>query len=332
MNNNNPEWRINQIASTILYRCFGDISIETLPNTKGTNWMITYNDGTDLKFGVIIKKVDSENTPNLSVLADEVSRLDFRSNEYQHPIIALFIEESTENAKVAFLVGWRFGSPRIYKNFELRNLTPETGIKYLQIIKSMDEVIRFLSTNSMKVLKRITFSRKLHDSREQKAEILYLRKLSSTYKMKQKEVIDEKERFERLLKETPEEEYPKDELDHIIFEAVKNQFKNANVHSKLILFSTDLEDIQIYKNIHCAKTNLLVSPDLTAADLVSLHMLNRMELFSVSLDVFVENKLYRNAFDGISFDKKEPLDDWMLKIAKWNKMKETLSSISEFFR
>ena len=124
MNNKNIEWRINQIASTILYRCFGDVSIEVLSNTKVIDWLVTYNDGTDLKFGVIIKKVGAKNAPNLSELAYEVNEIDFSNSKYRHPIIALFVEESTENAKVAFLVGWRFGSPRIYKNFELRNLTP----------------------------------------------------------------------------------------------------------------------------------------------------------------------------------------------------------------
>ena len=332
MNNNNPEWRINQIASTILYRCFGDVGIEMLSNTKVLDGLVTYNDGTDLKFGVIIKKVGAKNAPNLSDLANEVKQLDFTNSQYRHPIIALFVEESTENAKVAFLVGWKFGSPRIYKNFELRNLTPKTGSQCLQIIKSMDEVIRVLSTDNLMVLKRISFSRKLHDDREQKAEILYLRKLSSTYRMDQKEIVDEKERFERLLKGTPEEEYPKDELDRIILEAVKCQFKNAIVHSKLILFSTDLDELQMYKNVHCVKTNLLISPNLSSVSPVKWSMLDGLEVFNVNLDVFVENIFCQTAFDGISFDKEEPFEGWLLKLAEWKKMRDTISPISEFFR
>lgn len=332
MNNKNLEWRINQIASTILYRCFGDVSIEVLSNTKVIDWLVTYNDGTDLKFGVIIKKVGAKNAPVLPELADEVNEIDFSNSKYRHPIIALFVEESTENAKVAFLVGWRFGSPRIYKNFELRNLTPQTGTQYLQVIKSMDEVIRVLSTDELKVLKRITFSRKLHDNREQKAEILYLRRLSSSYRTNQKEVVDDKERFERLLKGTPEEEYPRDELDRLIIEAVKCQFKNAKVHSKLVLFSTDLDDLQMYKNVHCVKTNIMVSPDLTKVSAVEMAMLNGLEMFNVNVDVFVENIFYQTAFDGISFDKEEPLEGWLLKLAEWKKMRDTLSPISEFFR
>lgn len=330
--NNNPEWRINQIASTILYRCFGDVRIEMLSNTKVIDWLVTYNDGTDLKFGVIIKKTSSKSSPDLSVLADEINGLDFTNSIYRHPIIALFVEESTENAKVAFLVGWRFGSPRIYKNFELRNLNPKTGNIYLQIIKSMDEVIRVLSTDDLKLLKRITFSRKLHDGRKQNAEILYLRKLSPTYRMNKKVVVDEKERFERLLKGTPEDEYPKDELDRIILEAVKGQFKNAKVYSRLMLFSTDLDDLQMYKNVHCVKTNLLVSPDLTKSSSAELAMLNGLEMFTVSLDVFVENIFYKDAFDGVSFDKEEPLEGWLLKLTEWKKMREKLSPVSEFFR
>lgn len=330
MNSNNMEWRVNQITSTILYRCFGDVSIEMLSNTKVIDWLVTYNDGTDLKFGVIIKKVASKKTPDLSELADEVSKIDF--NNFRHPIIAIFVEESTENAKVAFLVGWRFGSPRIYKNFELRNLNPKTGNQCLQIIKSMDEVIRVLSTDDLKVLKRISFSRKLHDNREQKADIMYLRKLSATYRMTQKEVVDEKERIERLLKGTPEEEYPRDELDEMILEAVKKQFRNAKVHSKLILFSTELDDLQIYKDVHRVQANLLVSPDFSNMTNVELSMQNGLEMFNVNLDVYVENILYQDAFEGVSFDLVRPLEGWFVKVNEWKKMKETMKPVSEYFR
>ena len=248
------------------------------------------------------------------------------------PIILLLVNEEKESAKVGFLVGWRFGRPRIYKNFELRALNQKSADTCLQIIKSMDEVIRVLSTENINVLKRISFSKKLHDNRVQQAEILYLRKLSSSYRMNQKEVVDERERFERLLKGTPEDEYPQDELDNVILEAVKNQYKNAKVSSKLLLLSTDIEDLQHYKDIHCYHTTLLVSPDLSNLPKVALSMLDGLEMFNVGLDIFVENVFYQQAFDGTSFEKEEPLDGWLKKVMEWNRLKSTMSPISSYYR
>ena len=332
MNASNMEWRIEQIACTILYRCFGNITIDKTPDWGIIDLLVKYNDGTDLKFGVIVKKGFDNLTERIYGLVNLLYKVDYTQAVNQIPIVLLAVDEPTESAKIAFLVGWRFGKPRIYKNFELRNLNQKSADVCMQIIKSMDEVIRVLSTNDLNVLKKITFGKKMPDNRIQQAEILYLRKLSSTYRMSQKEVVEEKERFERLLKGTPEEEYPQDELDILILNSVKKQFKNARVHSKLMLLSTELDDLQSYKNIHCVHTSLLVSPDLTDLPEIALSMLDGLELFSVGLDIFVENIFYQDAFDDVSFDKDEPLEGWLKKVTEWNKLKETLRPISEYFR
>ena len=324
-------WRIEQIAITILYRYFGNISIQQNGTFRGYDLLVSYNDGTDLKFGVEVRQ-DGDYASIVSDLFVRVSKLDYSDRNVRLPIILLLVNEENESAKVGFLVGWRFGRPRIYKNFELRALNQKSADTCLQIIKSMDEVIRVLSTENINVLKRISFNKKLHDNRVQQAEILYLRKLSSTYRMNQKEVVDERERFERLLKRTPEDEYPQDELDNVILEAVKIQYKNAKVSSKLLLLSTDIEDLQHYKDIHCYHTTLLVSPNLSNLPMVALSMLNGLEMFNVGLDIFVENVFYQQAFDGTSFEKEEPLDGWLKKVMVWNRLKSTMSPISSYYR
>ena len=326
------EWRIEQIACTILYRCFDNISIDKTPDWSLLDLLVRYNDDTDLKFGVIVKRAFDNLPDSIDRLVNMLNKVDYTQSVNQIPIVLLAVDEPTESAKIAFLVGWRFGKPRIYKNFELRNLNQKTADICLQIIKSMDDVIRILSVDDLNVLKKITFSKKLSDNRVQQAEILYLRKLSSTYRMNQKEVVEEKERFERLLKGIPEEDYPQDELDMLIFESVKKQFKNAKVRSKLMLLSTELDDLQAYRDIHCVHTNLLVSPDLTNLPEIALSMLDGLELFSVGIDIFVENIFYQEAFDGVSFEKDEPLEGWLKKVTEWNRLKGTMRSITEYFR
>ena len=75
-----------------------------------------------------------------------------------------------------------------------------------------------------------------------------------------------------------------------------------------------------------------MAPDLSNIPAVALSMLDGLELFNVRLDVFVENIFYQDAFDGVSFDKEEPIEGWLKKVTEWNKLKETMRTITEFFR
>lgn len=65
---------------------------------------------------------------------------------------------------------------------------------------------------------------------------------------------------------------------------------------------------------------------------VVMTMLNGLELFSVPLEIYVDNIFYENAFDDVSFDKEEPIEGWIKNVVEWNKMKETLKPISMYFR
>jgi len=332
MNRDEYEWRVVQVARTILYRCFGNVSIAEQAQKGLADFIVTFNNGSDLRFGVVLKTAGKLTENVKTKWTEELQKADFTQDVNRMPIVLLVVDEQSESAKIAFLLGWRFGKPRIYTNFELRVLNKKNADICLEIIKSMDEVIRLLETDNLQVLKRITFSKKLSDNHVQQAEVLYLRKLSATYRMNQKEVVDERERFERLLKGTPEEEFPMDELDEIIFEAIKKQFKNAKVRSKLILVSTDIEGLQIYKGLHCHDTNLLVSPDLSGMPTVALSMLDGLEMFCVSLNVYVENIFYKHAFDGVSFDYEAPIEGWLKKVTEWNSLKATMMPISVFFK
>lgn len=59
--------------------------------------------------------------------------------------------------------------------------------------------------------------------------------------------LSEEQRFSRALNGTPEEEYPKDNLDEIIYQKVVETYPNAKVKSETFLFSTDLANLRIKK-------------------------------------------------------------------------------------
>lgn len=330
MNNNDNVWRIKQIAATILYRCFGNISIYT-SHTGLVDMLVSYNDGTSLKFGVIVKKSVEVTNDEKEKLVQSIRNKVYQDERFHVPIIAMYVDEPAETAKVAFLVGWQFGEPRIYRNFDLRVLTPKTANLCLQIIKSMDEVIRLLSIDDLNVIKRICFSKKIGGARK-KGEILYLRKMTTSYRMNPKTIVDEKERFERLVKGSPENEYPKDALDDLVFQAVKEKYRDASVHSSLLLYSTELKDIQLYKEMHCYHTSLVIMPRYSDISSEISSMLDGLDLFSTALDIYVEKGINENAFDDASFTKEEPLEGWIKKVLEWNTLKETMRPISAYFK
>ena len=331
MKNNDNEWRIKQIATTILYRCFGNISILT-SHSGLVDMLVSYNDGTNLRFGVIVKNNDAVNNEEKDNLVQSILNEVYQDDCLHMPIIAMYMDEPTETAKVAFLVGWQYGRPQIYRNFDLRALTPKTAGLCLQIIKSMDEVIRLLSNNDLNVVKRICFSKKIDGTRPQKGEIIYLRKMTTSYRMNQTTIVDEKKRLERLVKGSSEKEYPKDALDDLVFQAVKAKYRDAVVRSSLLLFSTELKYIQLYQEMHCHHTSLVIMPSYSdiSADMSS--MLNGLDLFSISLDIYVEKGINEDAFDDASFTKEEPLEGWIKKVTEWNNLKETMRPISVYFR
>ena len=331
MRSQNNGWRIEQIAMTILYRLFGNVSFTRSP--KGIcDFIVSYNDGTGLRFGVVVKETSFNESDNFHKLINTLEQTNLFLEENKMPIIALYVDEVSENAKVAFLVGWRFEKPRIYKDFELRNLNEKSAGTCLQIIKSMDNVIRLLSADELYVLKHLVFSRKHIEERSIKGEILYLRKLSTTYRMKQNEVVDEKQRLERLIKGVPEEEYPKDDLDRLIIEAVKAKFKDAKVKSSLMIFSTELDDLQYFKRVHCHHTSLVVWPKTSNLSVLETDRLIGLDPLSLDIELYVDNLLFRDAFDSVSFEKEESWEGWNVKLAEWNNMKETMRPISQFFR
>lgn len=324
-------WRIGQIAITILYRLFGNVSI-TQPQRGINDLIVSYNDGTGLRFGVVVKEKSFNASEQFHTLINTLEQTDLHLEENRMPIIALYVDEASENAKVAFLVGWRFEKPRIYKDFELRNLNEKSAGICLQIIKSMDNVIRLLSADELYVLKHIVFSKQLIDERKIRGEILYLRKLSTTYRMNQNEVVDERERIERMIKGIPEDEYPKDDLDRLIYESVKVKFKNAKVKSSLLLLSTELDDLQYFKNVHRHHTSLVVWPDTSNLPVFETDRMIGIDPFSLDLELYVDNVLFRDVFDSVSFEKEDPWEGWNSKLAQWNNMKETMRPISQFFR
>lgn len=228
-----------RIAANILFRLSTNIKIERAQSDIYD--LLCQIE--DLCFGV---KVGSSVFTNSGTYADYVNLLktkSFNEESERIPIVLMTVNESTEEAQMGFVVGWRFGRININRKLSLRSINRDSWPILFDNIKGLDRVIRVLSQETISVIKRIIIN-ETHNGRTHNAEIVYLRKFTNTYKMQQKVINDEQERIKRMMFGIPKEEYPSDRIDDDLYRLAKEKYPSALVKSSLLLFSTELENLK----------------------------------------------------------------------------------------
>lgn len=233
-------WRTEQIAAVLLFRYLKHIEIRKIVGSV-CDFVVTYTDNnSNLRFGVEIVSSKGYNSEKYKEKLNRLSSEESQTIEYDYPIILLCVNELQETAKIGFMVGWRYGCQYIYKNSELRIFNQKNANLCIQIIKSMDKCIRLLSIKECKIIK--TFS-------VNQAKLIYSRKFNLSYKMKEKKIVDEKEKFKRMLNGIPEDEFPRDTLDDVIQKIIKQKIdKQYHLTNSLFVTSVDIRDMQTMMN------------------------------------------------------------------------------------
>lgn len=168
----------------------------------------------------------------------------------QTPLLVIKTDGITYKAWI--FAYWEYNHCRLNKKVYERPLNAET-ISWFEMQLSAHRMhINSIPMEYVGVIKTISLN--THDLVE--ADIIYWRKLTDTYKMTPNQPQDEQARFNRLLHGTPENEYPCDVLDSVIFQQVQSVYPEAKVRSKLLLFDNDLLNFRnlkdkIHKNPVC---------------------------------------------------------------------------------
>lgn len=216
MINNSKDIRMLQIAAMILYRNVPNI---TLVQSNDNAYDILCSSTIDeLRFGINVVSSSFSTSNTYEHYLNYLDSIDYSDKNYRIPILLMAVNESTETAMIGIQVGWRFGRPIVFKKPTMRSVTQENADKIINSVKMMDNTIRMLSEHGMKIVKTIAVESIQHNGRAHHAKIVYLRDFTEQYKMKQKIVVDEREKFNRLFNGIPEDEYPNDFLDDSILE------------------------------------------------------------------------------------------------------------------
>ena len=173
----------------------------------------------------------------------------------------------------------------------------------------INSIIRILSEKTISIIKRIKINEVDNQGRYHTAEIIYLRTFSNEYKMQQKEVVDEKEDFKRMIYGIPENEYPSDMLDKDLLEVVQQKYPTAKVKSSLMLFNSELRDFeQEIRNYHYYNTiTLILEPDFQEI----MKLVDYLDCLKFQFNLYVssleEKKFFGNMYFSLNSAKYLPL-------------------------
>ena len=96
--------------------------------------------------------------------------------------------------------------------------------------------------------------------------MFYTRPLTEEYNLIKQQQEDEKttDKLSKFLQEYPKQKnYPEDEIDLIILNAIKRQYPKSIVRNDTIFFNVDLEKLRVLKNRNIIKSTIYFSPEFS---------------------------------------------------------------------
>ena len=199
----------------------------------------------NIEIGIIVKSNSGQEEKKFikDVVADKIRNIAVRVDT----ILGVRINKN-DQIEFGIVCYTEFNQVIYNKNIKWRVFSPENFEWLLMQLHAKRMNITSLPMKYFRVVKTI----KLQSANLIDAEVVYFRKLDAeNYKMSTRPQMDYLERFHRLLKGTPEEEYPKDELDILILKNIQKYYPAASVTSRLLLFGTELLDLRRYKDKQC---------------------------------------------------------------------------------
>lgn len=309
-----------RIAANILYRINREFTIEY--KQLDIYDIIVFSAKDNIRFAV---KVGSSTYLDSVAFARYIQRLNLSTfmKEFEHiPIVLMCVNESTEEARMGIVLGWKYLNPVIYKRVSLKNINVQNWLIFEDHIKAMDSVIRVFSKRVISIIKRIIINKVDNHERNYTAEIIYLRTFFNEYKMQQKEIVDEKEDFRRNIYGIPENEFPSDILDKDLLEVVQQEYPTAKVKSSLMLDNFALRDFeQEIKKFHFHNTvTFILEPDAKEFE----QMKDYLYFLKFQFNLYVSSLKEKELFGDMYLSKNIPLNELKKTFEYYSQIRNTV--------
>jgi hypothetical protein len=238
----------------------------------------------------------------------EVGSLKIDSIKY--PIIAISVNETTEDVKIGILTSIRFNSIRIVNKPMMVSITQENALILYDNVKAMDSVIRNLHSTNWGVIKNDAINLQCKDRRLDTVHVIYLRPFSNNYRMKQVKISNEKEKFKRLFFGILEEEYPSDIFDAVIEKGLKQLYPDARISKKssLLLFNTELDDLKVQISTYAKPKDLefRIEPNIDEA----IRQWGGFQPIPIHIELYPDNMLFNGNWRNEIRITALEMDEW----------------------
>lgn len=242
-----------RIAASKLYKYLPGIYIQLAKN-KYYNLLIS-NQSEGFAFGAKVGSTKMLQSNDFKEYFRVLSMANME--EIKYPIVAISVNENSEDVKMGMLTKIRLLRPKFFRNPRMVSVNENSVAILYDNIKSMDNVIRNLNSDNWGVIKKINISIYRNDGFTAKAYVMYLRPFGEDYKC-QPDISDEKEKFERYVYGIPQDEYPSDIIDEVIEGGIATIYPGAEIvqQSSLFLFNTDLDNLRRTTETHGRPKNI----------------------------------------------------------------------------
>jgi glycerophosphoryl diester phosphodiesterase len=160
--------------------------------------------------------------------------------------------------------------------------------------------IKILPVDEMRIVKRINIiSQTQFDPEAVIGYVFYERQFSQDYKLAER-IKNENDPF-NLAPYPTQKDFPNDEIDEIILNAVREKFSKSSVRDEIMFSTFDIDQLNNFINRPSAKANFIVKPDFNGQDLNWL-VGRSYNTFAKEINIYVNGslKLIENlAFWGI---------------------------------
>lgn len=231
---------MEEILRELLSRLDANLEVSVLP-TDISDFMVMERT-TGMRFVVEVKRNDISQESLIGYF-DRVAETVSDQGMPRLPLVLIILNEDAQHMKAAIVVESHFGMPIVNREIKFEDLTPESWPLFFDTIKSADSTIRVLTDINFRILKRISFIYQ-GEHHEGTGQLLYLRRFRPDYRITPREVNSRQQQFELYLNGIPEEDYPSDDIDHMILDAVRNQYQNVVVRSSQLMLNTELRDLR----------------------------------------------------------------------------------------
>ena len=329
MTKNNRDIILCRIAANILYKNIEGIEVSFSKNPLCD--LMVEDQSAFLRFGVVVRDRTVYSSQDHAEDVNVLNQRSFLLKEERLPILLMRVDQESETLQFGYLLTWEKYRASIHPNVTWRDITSESWSDLIENLKEMDRVIRVLSDDKISVVKRVAVERIIPNGGIAHGEIIYLRKFTEQYTMKQKEVESEQEKFHRMVFGIPEDEYPTDILDDVILKGIEKVFPNPRKKSQILLLNAELQDLKIDLHKDRKSIHVFVEPAFEELTEHLGQLIGSKNILSIPLSLYYDsNNIIQDYITDETTSVQMSFEKWINEYGLLDYLiKRTLMSIND---